>query len=83
MAGHFGRHLLKTQPEVEKFAQFRENLIKHYKMNARSAGMALLFLGAIPFALTYVGYKYQNINLVSAKRDVNPYHAQNNWVPRS
>lgn len=75
--------MLKSDPQVEKFADFRENLIRYYKMNAKSAGFALLFLGAIPVAMSYVGYKYQTLNLISARRETNPYETENNWVPRS
>ncbi|KAG0675930.1 hypothetical protein C6P40_001355 [Pichia californica] len=83
MAGHFGRHLLHPDKEVEKFSEFRENLIKHYKWNLKSASFAVLFLAAIPIGLSYVGYKYQSVNMVAAKRS-EPIHNQiNNWVPRS
>ncbi|ODQ46916.1 hypothetical protein PICMEDRAFT_16723 [Pichia membranifaciens NRRL Y-2026] len=83
MAGHFGRHLLHPDKEVEKFSEFRENLIKHYKWNLRSAGFAVLFLAAIPVGLTYVGYKYQSLHLVAAKREEPIFEKHNNWVPRS
>jgi hypothetical protein len=75
--------VLHTDKEVEKFSDFRENLIKHYKWNLKSAGFAILFLAAIPVGLTYIGYKYQNINMISAKRDQPVYEKHNNWVPRS
>ncbi|GMM46349.1 hypothetical protein DAPK24_029240 [Pichia kluyveri] len=81
MAGHFGRHLLHADKEVEKFSEFRENLIKHYRFNLKSAGFAVLFLAAIPVGLTYYGYKYQDLNLIAAKREKPIYN--NNWEPRS
>ncbi|QPG73614.1 hypothetical protein FOA43_000926 [Brettanomyces nanus] len=81
MAGHFGRHLLRVDREVEKFAFFRENLINWYRWNLKSAGIALFFLGVIPVGLGYIGYKYQTINQIAARRDKPVYN--NNWIPRT
>lgn len=75
--------VLHPDREVEKFSQFRENLIKYYRWNLKSAGFAVLFLAAIPVGLSYVGYKYQSVNMISAKREENVYEKHNNWVPRS
>lgn len=75
--------VLHADKEVEKFSFFRENLINHYKFNLKSASFAVLFLAAIPVGLSYVGYKYQSVNLISAKRETPIFEAQNNWVPRS
>lgn len=75
--------VLHPDKEVEKFSDFRENLIRHYKWNLKSAGFAILFLAAIPVGLTYVGYKYQSLHLVAARRNESVFQQQNNWVPRS
>ncbi|AWU78391.1 uncharacterized protein C5L36_0E04455 [Pichia kudriavzevii] len=83
MAGHFGRHLLHADKNVEKFSDFRENLIRHYKWNIKSAGIAVLFLAAIPVGLSYIGYKYQDVNCIAKRRTTSIWQAENNWVPRS
>lgn len=75
--------MLHGDKEVEKFSDFRENLIRHYKWNLKSAGVAVLFLAAIPVGLTYIGYKYQDVNKIAAKRETPIFEKQNNWVPRS
>lgn len=72
--------VLKPDREVQKFEFFRENLINWYKFSFKSAGIAVFFLGVVPVALGYVGYKYQTINMIAARRDKPVY--ENEWVPR-
>ncbi len=72
--------VLKPDREVQKFEFFRENLINWYKFNFRSAGIALFFLGVVPVTLGWIGYKYQTINMIAARRDKPVY--DNEWVPR-
>lgn len=73
--------MLNVDKNVQKFEFFRENLVNWYKFNLKSASMAVLFLGVIPVALGYVGYKYQTVNFIAARRD-KPVFDNSEWVPR-
>ncbi|ODV88109.1 hypothetical protein CANARDRAFT_26265 [[Candida] arabinofermentans NRRL YB-2248] len=80
MAGH-GRHLLHTDPAIEKFGYFRENMSLYYKVNLKSTSMALLYLAVIPVTLMYVSYKTEGINIIGKRRDRPAY--DHNYVPRT
>ncbi|OWB65643.1 hypothetical protein B5S33_g240 [[Candida] boidinii] len=71
--------VLHTDPQVQKYGLFRDNIASHYKFTAKAARHAFVFLVAIPVSLTYVAYKYQNLNYI-AKRRTEPIHEE--YVPR-
>ncbi|KAG7732430.1 hypothetical protein KL948_001860 [Ogataea haglerorum] len=77
MAG--GRHLLRTDKEVQKFAYFRENLANYYKFNLKSTSIGIVALVIIPVSLMYVAYNTHTIDVIS-KRRTKP--VQEDWPPR-
>ncbi|OZJ04069.1 hypothetical protein BZG36_04661 [Bifiguratus adelaidae] len=72
-------HLLRVDPEIEKWAHMRENTHKYFGWSRKTVRLTMAWAVAVPVALTYLAYKTDdrwNFTAGQTKAEINKQKPQ-------